>query len=71
MNSKLGTQSVYPSVASHVASFAVVGSHPTLGSGVLYWLSSRHQADHNATAVRMNGGTAQVETAATALADYN
>ena len=67
MKHTLANQNVYASIDADSASYAVVGMHPKLGSGVLYWLETRYQADYNANVVRMTGGSADVKTKAEAM----
>jgi hypothetical protein len=41
--------------------FAVVGSSPVFGSGIISWHCDEFSAYRNAKAVRISGGTATVE----------
>jgi len=59
----------YPSTDINKGKFAVVGSHPGLGSGILAWNKTQEQAWANSYAINDAGGKARVQTKEEALSD--
>lgn len=59
---------LFTSVSVLVARFAVTGTHPLLGSGILSWHIYETQAAHNAAYLNKHGGQVRAIPARAALA---
>jgi hypothetical protein len=57
---KLGSHSLCPESDMIEGQFAVVGNHPELGSGILFWHRRETHATYNSKVVNHNGGESVV-----------